>query len=220
MKRLFVGAFVFTLIGCTSIQAESNSETNSAISVMMLADETRGRWTSVACELRPQPYQEGQPVQPFHLKRDFTYDDNLFEGTIVSYLDPLCQVPIVSYTFTGHLVSHGASPAAPGAEKTDYVLDRSLILTPKAQAFADQLNLLPAGICGTESWRVDVSQSIKETGCPVLNLEKGEIYIDHDIMYVDGDFLFFGAKPVDGSNFDSEEARPVQLQVPLKRVTP
>lgn len=220
MKRLLMSAFAFTLIGCMSIQAEPNSETSSSNTIMMLADETRGQWTSIACELRPQPYQEGQPVQPFHLTRDFIYDDNLFEGTIISYLDPLCQVPLVSYTFTGHLVSHGSSPAAPGAEKTDYVLDRSLTLTPKAQPFADQLNMFPPGVCGAEPWRVDVAQSIKETGCPVLNLEKGEIYVDHDIMHVDGDFLFFGAKPVDGSNFDSEEARPVQLQVPLKRVAP
>jgi len=226
MKKLLLIAVAITASACAETRSETAhaqsdvkaTQSDSKASVMMLADQTRGHWKSITCELRPQPYQEGQPVTPFHLTRDFKYDDNLFEGTIVSYADPLCKLPIVSYTFTGHLVSHGASPAAPGAEKTDYVLDRSLTLMPMNEAFVEQMNQFPPNVCGTQPWEVGTSQSIKETGCPVLNLQKGQIYIDHDIQYVDGDFLFFGAKPVDGSNFDSEEHRSVQLQVPLKRV--
>ena len=182
-----------------------------------LADAMRGHWTSIACELRPRPYAEGQPIEPFHLERDFRYDGDLFEGTITSYADPLCEVPLVAYRFAGHLVSHGPSPAADGAEKIDYVLDRELHLTPLAEPFAAQLNTLPEGACGESRWELGVEQSIAETGCPVLNLERGQVYVDHDIVHVVGDMLFFGAKPVDGSNFDSEDKRPVQLQVPLRR---
>ena len=185
-----------------------------------LADAMRGHWRSIACELRPLPYAEGETVTPFHLTREFRYDDDRFEGTIVSYADPLCETPLVAYRFEGHLVSHGPSPAADGAEQIDYVLDRALHLTPLAAPFAEQLDALPPGSCGTEPWEVGVEQSIAETGCPVLNLAAGEVYVDHDIVHVVDDMLFFGAKPVDGSNFDSPEARPVQLQVPLERVAP
>lgn len=218
MMKIVTSVCCLVLVACSGTHANVRTATSADPEhTMMLAEETRGRWVSITCELRPTPYQEGQPITPFHLTRDFTYNDDLFEGTIVSYADPLCEVPLVSYTFSGHLVSHGPSPAAPGAEKTDYVLDRSLILEPLNQAFTDQLNQLPAGSCGLERWQVGRAQSIRETGCPALNLEKGQVYVDHDIQYVDGDFLFFGAKPVDGSNFDSEAKRPVQLQVPLKR---
>ena len=183
-----------------------------------LADAMRGHWESIACELRPRPYAEGEAVAPFHLTRSFHYDGDLFEGTIVSYADPLCEQPLVSYSFEGHLVSHGDSPAADGAEKIDYVLDRALRLTPMNDAFTEQMNGLPDGACGTERWETGVEQSVMETGCALLNLAEGQIYVDHDIVHVVDDMLFFGAKPVDGSNFDVEERRPVQLQVPLVRV--
>ena len=209
LKNLAI-AGIFFLTGTANTFADGSTIAN--------ADNMRGHWKSITCELRPRPYQEGKPVESFNLTREFHYDGNLFEGTIVSYADPLCKLPVVSYSFKGHLVSHGPSPAAPGAEKIDYVLDRELLLTPKAQPFADQLNQFPANVCGTEEWKVDVEQSIKETGCPVLNLKPGQIYTDHDIIHVIDNMAFFGAKPVDGSNFESEEKRPVQLQVPMIRV--
>lgn len=200
-----------TLGASLAARADGSSE-------IALADAMRGSWESITCELRPTPYQEGTAPTPFHLTRAFTYDGNLFAGTIVSYADPLCEMPLVSYSFEGHLVSHGDSPAAPGAELIDYVLDRSLKLTPLNDGFTEQLNALPPAACGAEPWETGVEQSVAETGCALLNLAKGQVYVDHDIVHVIDDMLFFGAKPVDGSNFEDPANRPVQLQVPMIRV--
>jgi len=210
-KRFLLASTVLAVTAASSVYAEGSSD-------IALADAMRGSWESITCELRPTPYQEGSAPTPFNLTRAFTYDGDLFAGTIVSYADQLCEVPLVSYTFEGHLLSHGESPAAPGAELIDYVLDRSLKLTPLNDQFTEQVNQLPPGACGAETWKTGVEQSVAETGCALLNLEKGQVYTDHDIVHVIDDMLFFGAKPVDGSNFEDPANRPVQLQVPLIRV--
>lgn len=212
MKRSQPIAAILTT-GILTAGLPANAETKIA-----LEDELRGNWTSITCELRPEPFGDGGSVSAFHLTRDFTYDGNLFEGSITAFADPLCQMPIVSYSFAGHLVSEGPSPAAKGAEKINYVLDRELTIMPELQEFADQLNQFPSGSCGANDWEVAGSQSILETGCPLFELAPGEVYTDYDIVHIIGDMLFFGAKPVDGSNFDVPENRPVQLQIPLIRV--
>ncbi|MEM7444393.1 MAG: hypothetical protein AAF414_13795 [Pseudomonadota bacterium] len=181
-----------------------------------LADEMRGSWRSLSCELRPSAGEDG--VVPFYLTRNFTYDGEAFSGSITVFADPLCEAPMAEYDFAGHLEADGDSPAIAGAEQVNYVLDEALSLTPIDTAFADQLNALPAGSCGPDPWQVGTVQDILASGCVLLELEPGEIYTDYDLVYVRGDLLFFGAKHVDGRDFSTPENRPMQLQIPMERV--
>lgn len=215
--RIRSAAFATAVIVVAAVAPSAAAQPDPAPSAALQA-AIEGRWESLACELRPQPYQEGAAVAPFHLTREFTYRGAEFDGTITAYADGLCEAPLASYSFTGHLVGRGPSPAADGAEQVDYVLDQALSLTPLSPLFLELLNGLPAGACGADAWELGVEQSILEGGCVLLGLAPGEVYVDHDILYARGDMLFFGAKPVDGSNFDVPENRPTQLQVPLVRV--
>ena len=183
-----------------------------------------GTWTSITCELRPTPNPEGGAPMPTYLTRDFTYDaEGGFDATITVFADPTCSVPAISYDFSGELVWHGENPAADGAYSQDYVLNKSLVLTPLAPPMADQLNSLPDGACGEGAFEVGKSRDILEVPCALLKYVEGsDVVIDHDFLYVREDtpnMLFMGGKHVDGTGFYEPENRPsVGLQQPLIRV--
>ena len=106
-----------------------------------------GSWTSIACELLPSPNQADPTLAPTptYLTRDFIYHANSgFDAAFTVYADAACSVPLATYEFMGDIVSHGANPAAKGAWSQDYVLNKELTLTVKAQPMADQLNQLPS----------------------------------------------------------------------------
>lgn len=191
-----------------------------------LKDRIVGRWSSVACELRPSidpANPEGKPV-PSYLTRDFAYDaEGGFEANITVYADSACAAPMVAYDFAGAIVWHGANPAAEGAFSQDYLLDRKLEITVLAQPFADQLNALPNGACGDQPFEVGAAQDILRKPCVLLNFVDGsDIVIDHDLLYVREDaphLLFMGGKHVDGTGFYFPRYRPtVGLQQPLVKV--
>jgi hypothetical protein len=39
----------------------------------------------------------------------------------------------------------------------------------------------------------------------------------YDLIYIYADLLFWGARNVDGRGFDTEDNRPTNLQIPLRR---
>lgn len=185
----------------------------------------KGRWNSVACELRPQAAQRpGDPVQPSWVTRDFTFDGHGgFSATIVVYADMHCEQPMNEFNFSGHAELGGPSRAARGAREITYVLDRSLSITPRSQLVVDMMAKLPGGACGDEPYRLNVAQSILRKPCILLNnIDSGQVVKDHDLIYLHGSgrqqLLFMGAKHVDGSGFYKPENRPQSgLQVPLIR---
>jgi hypothetical protein len=70
-------------------------------------------------------------------------------------------------------------------------------------------------ICGHSNWKLGKSKNIQKPGCPQLgayplSMCKGE----YDIVKVEGQNLFFGARPADG-NLCSEDRRPKELGSPL-----
>ena len=197
-----------------------------AVAEAPLAERIVGRWASLSCELRPQanPADPAGAPTPSYLTRAFTYgDDGTFTGRIVVFADAACSMPLVAYDFAGDVVWHGPNPAAPGALSNDYVLNAKLVLEPLSQPFADGLNALPEGACGTGIYEVGVAKDILGQACVLLNdLPEGAFVTDHDLLYmhpgVDG-MLFMGAKHVDGTGFYAPEHRPVVgLQQPMIRV--
>jgi len=176
-----------------------------------------GEWTSLTVELRPFEDRLGTgKIQPFYVRRIFTYFPlNQFEGTIISFADPYGKIPLVKFTFKGHVVWGKAHPIAQGAFEIDYLLDQAFEVTPLNPMFADQLNMAP--VKGLNRWEVNVMQDIKGKEFPLFGIREGQIVGDYDLIYIHNGMLFMGSKHVDGRGFDKPENRPTNLQVPLER---
>lgn len=192
---------------------------------LRLQGEMKGRWKSIACELRPQSGKPGEPVQASWVTRDFTFDGTgNFKATIVTFADQFCEAPMNEFNFSGHAEIGGASRAAPGAREITYVLDESLSITPRAQMVVDMMAQLPPKACGDDPYKLNTPQSILRKSCILLNnIDSGQVVKDHDLIYLHGQgryqMLFMGAKHVDGTGFYKPENRPKSgLQVPMARV--
>jgi hypothetical protein len=63
-----------------------------------------------------------------------------------------------------------------------------------------------------------VEQDVTAThGCLPLGLDLLHRGTEYDLVKVEGDKLYYGARPADGSGLDTPERRPAALQVPLVR---
>jgi hypothetical protein len=50
-----------------------------------------------------------------------------------------------------------------------------------------------------------------------FGLAEGKNFMEFDLVYLNHDLLFWGARNIDGRGFDKEENRPTNLQIPLVR---
>ena len=50
-----------------------------------------------------------------------------------------------------------------------------------------------------------------------FGLVEGRDFMEYDLVYLNRDMLFWGARNIDGRGFDSEVNRPTNLQIPLVR---
>lgn len=176
-----------------------------------------GEWVSLSVELRPTEDRAGTGViEPTRLRRRFTYtDDDRFTGVIQMYGDEYGDVPLMDFTFRGHLRWGDPHPIADGAFDIDYVLDEGFDVTPHADATAELLNAArPEGIAPFEVGR---TSDILGKAFPLFSIEEGEVAVDHDLIWFHHGLLFMGAKHVDGTPIDRPDRRPHQLQVPLVR---
>ncbi|TDM08834.1 MAG: hypothetical protein C4K60_05520 [Ideonella sp. MAG2] len=60
-------------VGLTGISAAYAQSANDK-DALQLQGNMKGRWKSIACELRPQSAKPGEPVQASWVTRDFTFD--------------------------------------------------------------------------------------------------------------------------------------------------
>lgn len=175
------------------------------------------KWVSLSIELRPFEDRTGTgKVQPFYVSREFSYlPDDRFEGIIRSFADPYGQMPLVQFVFKGHTRWGKEHPIAKGAYEIDYILDEAFEVTPLHPMFADNLNAAPSP--GLNKWEAGVMQDIKGKAFPLFNIAEGQIVGDYDLIFINNNMLFMGAKHVDGRGFDQPENRPTNLQIPLTR---
>jgi hypothetical protein len=176
-----------------------------------------GDWESIAPEVRPSASKDADgSLKPFYLKRAFKYlSSDRFELEVVNSVDPYGAVPLARITIGGHVVWQGSHRIVPGAQKVDFVADESYDVTPLAQAFADLLNKVASA--GYTPWEVNKPQSIFGKSFVPFALKEGTNFQEYDLIYLQGDLLFWGARNVDGRGFDSEQNRPTNLQIPLIR---
>lgn len=189
----------------------------SAMSVEQTKQALRGEWVSLAPEVRPSATRNPDgSLRPFYLTRDFKYlGDDRFDLTIVNSADPYGKAPLTRIYLRGHMLWKGPHPIASGAQKVDFVADEDYTVTPLVQGFADLLNKVAGA--GYARWEVNVPQTVFGKTFAPFGLAAGQNFMEYDLVYLNRDMLFWGARNIDGRGFDREENRPTNLQIPLIR---
>jgi len=134
---------------------------------------------------------------------------------IINSADAYGKIPLVRILIKGHILWQGDHPIAAGAQKAKFTADRAYEVTPLIQGFADAMNQVASK--GFNRWEVNGMQSIMGKAFAPFGLAEGQIFAEYDLIYVDNDMLFWGARNVDGRGFDTEENRPTNLQIPMVR---
>ena len=222
MRKVSSVSFVFVLVLTTGIGgAAAQSPGNQPQAGGMETDVTKirqammGNWESIVPEIRPSKNQDGS-LKPFYLRRAFKYlPSDRFELDVVNSADPYGAVPLARIKIAGHMLWQGPHPIAPGAQKVDFVADEAYEVTPLMQGFADVLNKVASA--GYAPWTVNVPQSIFGKTFVPFGLKEGKNFMEYDLVYLQGDLLFWGARNIDGRGFDTEQNRPTNLQIPLIR---
>jgi hypothetical protein len=176
-----------------------------------------GEWTSITVEVRPSAQKNVDgTLKPFYLTRVFKYNTNDgFELEVTNYADALGKWPLAKMLIKGHVIWQGEHSIATGAYKVDFIADEAYEVTPLHSGFLDLLNKLASQ--GFNEWKLNESQSIFKKSFLPFGLAEGQIFKEFDLMYVHNDLLFWGARNIDGRGFDTEENRPVNLQIPMER---
>ena len=179
-----------------------------------------GTWVSIDTEVRPSTVRTDYgTIRPFYLTRAFKYYlDDQFELEMITFADPFGQSPISKIYLQGQVLWQGDHPLKPGVQKVQFIVDTEYSLTPLHQGYADTLTQTAGQIFDT--WEVNKAQSVLRKPCPPLGLSAGQIFSEYDLIFLSNDFLFWGARHVDGTGFDTEENRPTNLQIPLIRPRP
>jgi hypothetical protein len=180
-----------------------------------LKSSLRGTWVSLTPEVRPSKNPDGT-IKPFYLSRTFVYQpDDRFQLTVMNFADPLGKVTIAVIEIGGHMLWRGEHPIAPGAQRVDFIADETYALTPLVPPFAELLNKVATN--GYEKWAVGHRQSVFGKSFAPFGLVEGRNFMEYDLVYLSHGLLFWGARNVDGRGFDTEENRPMSLQIPMER---
>jgi hypothetical protein len=213
---LFAG--LLGVAGCTSVSPPPIAAQGATV---MNVDQIKvalvGDWVSIAPEIRPSANKNADgTLKPFYLKREFKYlAGDKFELTVINSADPNGAVPVVKIFIKGHMLWRGPHPIASGAQKVDFVADEGYEVTPLIQGFADAMNQVAKN--GYNPWAVNGTQSVFGKTFMPFGLAEGKNFMEFDLVYLDHDMLFWGARNIDGRGFDKEENRPTNLQIPLVR---
>lgn len=175
-----------------------------------------GTWKSLAIEVRPSNAKNADgSLKPFYLTRKFTFlSQDHFELIVTNYSDPYGKIPLAKIEIKGETEWKGEHPIAAGAQKVDFKANFSYDVTPLLQGFADVLNHYTKGF---KEWKVGETQSILGKAFAPFGLAEGQIFTEYDLIYLNNNMMFWGARNVDGRGFDTEENRPTNLQIPMIR---
>lgn len=175
-----------------------------------------GKWQSLTTEVRPGATRnENGTPKPLYLSRNFElHPDDRFELVLTTYADATGTIPLALIKIAGHLHWQGAHPIAEGAQKVDFIADEDYLITPLLPDFANLLNQYTQGF---EPWETNQTQRIFKKAFPPFGLAEGQVFKEYDLIYLEENRMFWGARHPDGRGFDSEENRPVNLQIPMKR---
>lgn len=186
--------------------------------IQTIKERMLGNWSSIAPELRPSTLKNPDgSLKPFYLSRKFSYyTDDRFTLEIRNFADPYGAVPITQMRLSGTIHWQGQHPVAVDAYKVQFVADEEYVVTPLNPQFTELLNKIAGA--GFSEWKLNEPQSILQKAFAPFGLSAGQIFSEYDLIFILNDFLFWGARNIDGRGFDTEENRPTNLQIPLVRV--
>ena len=203
MTRLGLAAVCAVAAGLVGQTAEAQSTKDAGLD---------GTFASIACEVRPQPNQDGT-MGEWWLTRELTIEDNTIAAVFTTYAGPGCDFALQELHFAGDIEIVGPSEVIEGAVEADLTVDHYVRITPLADDFAAFLNGAPEGTCLTPDWAVGETRDILEQGCLVLGVQPNVPTIEYEILAVLGDTIYFGARPTDGTFITSPDKRPRALLV-------
>lgn len=217
MARTLACTVVVFSVSCGGTQqretaAEATLEPGQEL-VRRTAEGMVGRWVSIEGEVRPNT-QGGQD----YLKRDFTNKPDFASATLIFYQDDTYTDKNITVVVDGPYELVRPSPVVEGAVEGDFSFT-VMKLTPHSPGMVGFLSSAEPGTCGDAPWELDVEQDVSSTdGCSVFGVQLST-YREYDLLKVDNDQLFYGARPADGTPPDRPEKRPTSLQPPLRRAS-
>jgi hypothetical protein len=168
-----------------------------------------GKWESIGNEIRPNPWGG-----KFFLHRYFYNTGAEAHGTLIFYTDDTYTDKNITVEVIGPYQFIQPSASIAGATETDFEFAK-IAVTPHSQTMVDMLNSMPADYL--KAWEANVRQEVSKAGQGIMGMVIGE-YKEYDVTKVDGDLLYYGERPADGSAPDTAAKRATSLQVPLKKV--
>jgi hypothetical protein len=177
-----------------------------AIAVMAAAPVLDGTWSSPTCESTP----DGS----MHFTRTFKLEKDRWAIDFSTYGDAACKEKMVTVDIDGPLKLEKPSAKVKGATEAQFLFAHRKA-TPRSEGAAKWLSSVKA--CGKADWKAGESVDIDASGCPQLGAyPKAQCAGEFDLVKVEGDQLYFGARPADG-NLCSKEKRPQALGNPVKK---
>jgi LPXTG-motif cell wall-anchored protein len=175
------------------------------------APDPSGRWVSASCETR----SAGDGSKRY-VKRDASFNARTSTLKLDIFTDPACSAPALSFVFEGPYRLVQPSTAVPSATEAEFVF-ATVKLTPRNDALVALFNSAAPGNCGSQPWQLNREQEITSTGCAPIGVNFKDCAQEYDLLKVEGDKLYYGERPSDGSSPCTPERRPTALQVPLVR---
>jgi len=191
----------------TAMPAQAQSTTEAGLD---------GTFESIACEVRPQPNQDGT-MGEWWLTRKVTISANKIEAEFTTYAGPGCGFALQELHFGGDIQIVGPSDVAPDAVEADLTVDHYVRIKPLADDFAGFLNSVPEGTCLSAEWAVGEARDILADGCLPLGVQPNTPTVEYEVLAIRGDMIHFGARPTDGTFIVSPDKRPQALLVGAAR---
>jgi len=200
-----------------SLTLKTNLSIMQVIDILTIIKSAK--WTSFSTEIRPSIVKsESGIIKPLYCSREFEFpSDNEFTLKFVNYADPFGTVPLVEMNMAGHIIFGKTHPIAEGAYEIDYVADKSFEITLIHEQLFTALNHTTSAELG--EWIMNQPKQVLGKSVQLFGLEPGQPFKEYDLIFVNDDLLFNGARHIDGRPFDSPENRPTNLQIPLKKVS-
>lgn len=203
----------------SNVSAQINtihSKKQKVMTVNEIKQQSLGSWESIAVEVRPSSAKNSDgTLKPFYLTREFKFLPNdKFELTVINFADSYGKILLAKMEIKGHTEWKGEHAIAVGAQKVNFIADEGYDVTPLLQGFADVLNQYAKEF---NEWKIGETQSILGKAFVPFGLAEGQIFNEYDLIYLNNDLMFWGARNVDGRGFDNEENRPANLQIPMIR---
>ena len=201
LDRLFLSLAALGLAAGCATSSGSSAGASAGPTTHVKPQDLEGAWTSAACEAMP-PQADGSRT---YFKRHFTLTQKDWELHFQAFGDPGCSVKLFTARVKGPYTLVKDSERVPGATEGNFQFAHQY-MTAYVQPVADWFQ---GARCGTGPWKLGEEQETSSTGCVFLK-PVAACGMDHDVVKVDGQRLFFGHRPAD-NDMCTPDKRPSAL---------